>query len=295
MRPSAQLLSRGFWGRSLDEAKRFTRIAVNLEAIRLPTAPFPLVDFTDPEQLARCKTISDADIGGFSKAALDFVPATDHELAHARFHGVISTALPENRPDVQRTGYAAWRTRDPQPTLFGKGLWDIDPYAYLAIRLKADEYHYFVNLQTDSIVPTDIHQHRLDPDRLGEWETIYIKWQDFVRTNHGRVVEPQSEMLRQRLKTVGLGLPYGFLGTFDLRIQSIWATNEKAKEDLAREQEDEEEYLEMERTCAANTKKLDARMQEDDDEYEGLRALKDRQGTSKPQPDAVAHEPKDRP
>ncbi|KAK5001825.1 hypothetical protein LTR39_006846, partial [Cryomyces antarcticus] len=161
MHCTPRLLAPGFWKRSLDEFKRQSNIAIKLEGIRKRTTPFPLIHFDDASSLEACKTISDADVGGFSHASLDYVPPSSSEPAHVRFHGNISLDLPPNRPEIQRTGYAAWRTKDRPPTLFGKSLWDIDPYRYLALRVKSDGRAYFVNLQTESIVPTDIHQHRL--------------------------------------------------------------------------------------------------------------------------------------
>ena len=206
--------------------------ALKQEAIRTPTGPFHLITFDGAASVQACKTMSDADIGAFSRASLDFVPPSEREAAHARFHGNISIDLPPNRPQVQRTGYAGWRTLDRGFTVFGKSLWDIDPYTYLAMRIKSDGRKYFVNLQTESIVHTDLHQHRLYATRPGEWETVLIKWHEFVRTNHGVVVEPQSEMLRQKVRTVGVGLTDRIPGAFDLCIQRIWATNGLTDEDV---------------------------------------------------------------
>ena len=172
-----------------------------------------------------CKTMSDADLGGFSRVTLEHVAATPSERSHARFYGTISTQLPPNRPHIQRTGYAAWRNRDRRATIFGKSLWDIDPYTYLAMQIKSDGRKYFVNVQTETVVPTDLHQHRLYARRPGEWETVLIKWGDFVRTNHGVVVEPQREMLRQKVRTIGVGLIDRVPGPFELSIAQIWATN----------------------------------------------------------------------
>lgn len=195
--------------------------------------------------------MSDADLGGYTKASLDWIPAdvssspslTQNTHGYARFHGNISTELPKNRPQIQRTGYAAWRTKDRPPTIFGKSLWDIDPYAYLALRVKSDGRKYFVNLQTESIVPTDIHQHRLYARRPGEWETVLIKWNDFVRTNHGAVVEPQNELNRQKVRTIGIGLIDRLPGKFDLSIDRIWATNKLTAEDAAEDGRLEEGQL----------------------------------------------------
>ncbi|KUI65663.1 Complex I intermediate-associated protein 30, mitochondrial [Cytospora mali] len=233
-------LSKGFWGRSLDEFKRLSNIVLKLEGVKGPSGPLELHSFRAQESMETCRPMSDADIGGFSKVNLDWIPpkaptksqsAADNPNGHARFHGTISIKLPKDILGVERSGYAAWRTLDRPPTLFGKSLWDIDPYAYLALRVKSDGRSYLVNIQTDSVVPTDLHQHRLFSRRPGEWETVLIKWNDFVRTNHGFVVEPQAEMLRRKVRTVGIGLTDRIPGPFDLSIERIWATNDPHEAD----------------------------------------------------------------
>ena len=177
--------------------------------------------------------MSDADLGGYSRAALEQVPRNPLGPAHARFHGSISTDLPRNRPQVQRTGFAGWRNKDRKATLFGKSLWDVDPYIYLALRVKADGRKYFVNVQTESVVYTDLHQHRLHVRKSGEWETIHIDFNAFVRTNHGEVVEPQTEMMRQKVRTIGISLTDRVPGPFDLAISRIWASNRTDEEDFS--------------------------------------------------------------
>jgi NADH dehydrogenase [ubiquinone] 1 alpha subcomplex assembly factor 1 len=233
----------GFWRRSLDELKRQSKIAVRLEGLHKPNQPFPLVRFEEESALGGCKVMSDADMGGFSKASLTHIPGTGpiegeqqsqpqpHSQSqpqtppHALFAGRISTELPPNRPEIQRSGYAAWRTRDRGTSLFGKLLWDIDPYAFLALRIKSDGRKYFVNIQTESIVPTDLHQHLLPSYTPGEWETVTIPFSSFVRTNYGMVVEPQREMMRQKVRSVGIGLIDRVPGPFELCIADVWATN----------------------------------------------------------------------
>ena len=155
------------------------------------------------------------------------MPARRPAPAHLRFHGAISTRLPRDRLDLQRSGYAAFRNRDRAATLLGRSVWNVDPYTYLGLRIKSDGRRYHVNLQTDTIVPTDIHQHRLYARTPGEWETVLIRWADFVRTNDGTVVEPQSEMQRNSLRSVGIGLIDRVEGPFDLCISQVWATDEK--------------------------------------------------------------------
>ena len=175
--------------------------------------------------MEKCKRMSDKDLGGFSTVNLDFHPETADEPSHARFHGTISTELPRDQLNVYRTGYAAWRTKDQGRSIFGKMAWDVEAYNYMAVHFKSDGRKYFINVQTDNVVPTDIHQHRLYAKTPGEWETVLIKFSEFVRTNHGEPVQPQRAMLTQRMLTVGIGLIDRIPGPYDLCISRIWATN----------------------------------------------------------------------
>lgn len=79
--------------------------AWNSEALHTPTKPYVLLDFEDDSAVAGCKTMADRAVGGFSTASLDYVPAdpATQSPAHARFHGSISTKLPNNWR-VERTG-----------------------------------------------------------------------------------------------------------------------------------------------------------------------------------------------
>ncbi|OAA60136.1 complex I intermediate-associated protein 30 [Cordyceps fumosorosea ARSEF 2679] len=246
MRATQPQWRKSFLSRSLDELKRRSSIAWNLEAVKGPQGPRTLYEFTDSESTRDCILMSDDLIGGSSKSHLDYVTCPSTSLpstatstssssssssssspsSYARFHGSISTALPSDRLKIKRTGYAAFRTPNQAPTLFGKSVWDIDPYTYLALRVKSDGRAYFVNVQTEGVEPTDLHQHRLFAKRPGQWETVLIKWNDFVRTNYGFVVEPQTEILRQRVATVGVGLTDRVEGPFELCIQRVWATNQ---------------------------------------------------------------------
>ncbi|KND90381.1 Complex I intermediate-associated protein 30, mitochondrial [Tolypocladium ophioglossoides CBS 100239] len=228
MQTTRPLLARGFLARSMDELRRRSSIAWNLEAVKGPQGPRPLYDFRTEERVRDCILMSDALIGGCSSGRLDYVSRGPGRApaSFARFHGHISTALPPDRPGIQRSGYAAWRTPDQPPTLFGKAVWDIDPYTYLALRIKSDGRAYLVNLQTEAVEPTYLHQHRLFAKRPGQWETVLVKWNDFVRTNYGFVVEPQTELLRQKVRSVGVGLTDRVEGPFELCVERVWATNQ---------------------------------------------------------------------
>jgi len=207
-------------------------LALKLEALQVPNKPYILWEFTTPDSVKACADMSDNDIGGFSHANLDFIPQIGQEPAHLRFSGTISNELPPGNAQIERTGYAAWRTEDRPPTMFGKSLWNVDPYAFLALRVKTDGRKYKVNVQTESLVYSDLHQHRLYARRPGNWETVLIKWTDFVRTNHGMVVEPQSEILKEKVRTIGLGLTDRLAGPFEMCISRIWATNGLTPEEV---------------------------------------------------------------
>lgn len=214
---------------------QLTSTALKLEGLSTPRKAFPLIRLGDADDLKQFKKMSDKDIGGFSTASLDHHPGTQNEPAHARFHGTISTQLPQNQPHIQRTGYAGFRTLERGRTIFGPSFWDVSRYGYLALQFKSDGRKYFVNVQTDSIVPTDIHQHLLHSKTPGEWETLLIKWSEFVRTNHGQVVEPQREMLTQKVRTVGISLIDRIPGPYDLSIGNVWATNATGEDEILRD------------------------------------------------------------
>lgn len=244
----------------MDEFKRQATFAIKMEGLHVPTKPFPLIKFEEELSDQRCKIMCDSDAGGFSKASLTYVPGAAHidrtvgegdsdrnkggvivseqgkEPSHAVFKGVISNELPPNRPNIQRSGYAGFRTLDRGMSLWGKLLWDLSPYGYLALRIKSDGRKYFVNFQTESIVPTDLHQHLLPSYTPGEWETVTIPFAAFVRTNYGQVVEPQSEMMTTKVRSVGISLIDRVPGPFELSVADIYATNKPPKRRMSSEE-----------------------------------------------------------
>lgn len=79
--------------------------AWNMDALTVPSKPYYLLDFEDPETVPACKTFSDRAVGGYSEVKLEHVQGQPESNVppHARFHGKISTRLPDNWR-VQRTG-----------------------------------------------------------------------------------------------------------------------------------------------------------------------------------------------
>ncbi|RHZ43169.1 uncharacterized protein CDV56_101304 [Aspergillus thermomutatus] len=61
------------------------------------------------------------------------------------------------------------------------------------------------------------------------------------------VVEPQTSLLRQRVKSIGIGLTDRVEGPYDLRIHRIWATNGIS----------EAEFEDEKRICGADALPID--------------------------------------
>ncbi|KAN0063156.1 hypothetical protein ACQY0O_004320 [Thecaphora frezii] len=65
---------------------------------------------------------------------------------------------------------------------------------------------FFVNIQTDGPVTSDLFQHRLylDESKGSDWQTVLIPLDDFVLTNTGQVSSSQVSMMREKVRTVGI-------------------------------------------------------------------------------------------
>ncbi|KAI8967997.1 complex I intermediate-associated protein 30-domain-containing protein [Mycotypha africana] len=161
----------------------------------------------------------DKDIGGFSEAKLEITAE-----GKGKFSGNISLDLPLDK-EIKQSGYAAIRTKPRKDTLFGTPCWDTSLFRYLALHVKGDNRKYFVNIQTDGVVKTDLYQHRLFLRTPGQWETVLIPFKDFILTNNGVIQEDQIEMFREKVKTVGLSLMDRREGPFSIEIDWIKAMN----------------------------------------------------------------------
>ncbi|KAL1901207.1 hypothetical protein Cpir12675_000573 [Ceratocystis pirilliformis] len=230
MRNTAALLAKGFWGRTMAHIQRQVQIVTKMENIRGPSGPYELQKFEGPDDVEDIKLMSDQEFGGFSTSNSEYISTREDsngrsDRGYMRWYGTISNQLPKDRFKVKRSGFAAFRTCDQKLTAFGYGKWDVDPWNYLALRIKSDGRSYFINIMTESIVPQDVFQHRLFAKRPGEWETVLIDWRDFMRTNHGMVIEPQIQLIKQRVLTVGISLIDRKPGPFELCVERIWATN----------------------------------------------------------------------
>jgi NADH dehydrogenase [ubiquinone] 1 alpha subcomplex assembly factor 1 len=140
------------------------------------------------------------------------------------------------RPGLEkrvRGGYAGFRNKH-RSTLFGEMTEDLSQHRYLALRVRASGHprtrtSYYVNLQTDGPVSTDLWQHRLYFRRDdGGWENLLVPLDSFVLTNSGEVSDTGVEMHRQRVRSIGISLlggNSGVEGAYELGIDSVRAVN----------------------------------------------------------------------
>ncbi|KAA8904302.1 hypothetical protein TRICI_005528 [Trichomonascus ciferrii] len=183
---------------------------------------------------------SDQELGGYSTAHLDLIsshsnkPSEGDKAAVAvqadgtpeqfgRFHGNLNLDLPPSRPDVVQSGYAMFRTRDMKPTWrnpLQSEFWNWERCDKLMLRVRGDRRKYFVNIQAESPLITDLYQHRLFLKTPGQWETVLIPLSDFILTNWG-VIQHQQEMDLQHIRTIGIGLIDKQYGPFSLDIDWI--------------------------------------------------------------------------
>ncbi|OBZ80600.1 Complex I intermediate-associated protein 30, mitochondrial, partial [Choanephora cucurbitarum] len=192
--------------------------AINLDGLRGWQKEMPIASLKTEKDRQQWAIGCDKDIGGFSEAELDVVDGV------GRFHGKISLDLPTNQ-DIKQSGYAAIRTKPRDQTLFGTPCFDTSLFRYLALRVKGDERKYFVNIQTDGVVKTDLFQHRLFLRTPGQWETVMIPFKDFILTNNGMIQEDQLEMFREKVKTVGISLMDRKEGPFEIHVEWVKAMN----------------------------------------------------------------------
>ena len=107
-----------------------------------------------------------------------------------------------------------------------------------------------------------MHRGAIGSSDTGQWETVLIKFHEFVRTNLGLVTEPQSEMLRQKVKSFGIGLTDRQAGPFELAIGAIWATNLNERGQVDGRTDYEEGDHGSARLCEVTEEKLAARAEE---------------------------------
>ncbi|KAG0705726.1 complex I intermediate-associated protein CIA30 [Suillus ampliporus] len=220
-----------------DSSIKILRMEGADEPSRAPLTLFRMNSKQDIEQFA---TGCDADIGGTSTVHLELDESPGRNKgsgskATGRFWGDMRLDVRSELQGRIRGGYAGFRSQ-PRPTLFGEMVNDVSNHQFLALRLRLGgdprlRNSYFVNLQTDGPITTDLWQHRLYFQRNdGGWEDVFIPFENFILTNTGELVQYQIAMMRERIRTVGISLlggNSGVSGSYDLGIDSVRAVNEE--------------------------------------------------------------------
>ncbi|KAK2460924.1 hypothetical protein APHAL10511_007394 [Amanita phalloides] len=218
-----------------DSAVRVLRMQGAEEPSRLPRTIFTFNSHDDIRQFAKgC----DADIGGTSTVHLDLDESPKNnasigKTASGVFWGDMRLGVRTDLEGKIRGGYAGFRNKA-RPTLFGDLLEDVSNHRYLALRLRlsgdpSTHNSYFVNIQTDGAISTDLWQHRLYFQRHDNvWEDIFIPFNNFVRTNSGEVSEDQIKMYKEKVRSIGISLlggNSGSAGKYELGIESMRIVN----------------------------------------------------------------------
>lgn len=200
-------------GLNTSVGRLFARSAARAEAVQT------VLDFKSApaESMDKCMTRCDQELGGHSTVHLSY----DDSMRAAHFHGYLNLDLPKNNPEITRSGYAMFRTKDQTESwLTGNSYWDWTEYSSLVLRVRGDRRKYLVNIQANTPLVTDLFQHRLFLNRPGEWETVVIPLNDFVMTNWG-VIQDGCEINKSEIKTVGIGLLDKQYGPYSLHVDWI--------------------------------------------------------------------------
>ncbi|TFK40234.1 complex I intermediate-associated protein CIA30 [Crucibulum laeve] len=203
-------------------------------------APRTLFTFNSQEDINLFATGCDGDIGGKSTVYLDLDENPEHNAgigkqATSVFWGEMRLGVKPAYEGKIRGGYAGFRNKT-RPTLFGNMLEDVSTHEYLALRLRlagdpSTRNSYFVNIQTDGPISTDLWQHRLYFRKQdNSWENVFVPFDSFVRTNSGELSTEQIGMYREKIRSIGISLLGGnsrVEGRYELGIDSISVVNEE--------------------------------------------------------------------
>ncbi|SCV70176.1 BQ2448_1570 [Microbotryum intermedium] len=233
---------RSYLNRSIEHLRDRSAEVFRAQPFHMNGSVLPLVTMKSNEDLRQFIKGCDADLGGKSIVNLDLGPE-----GKGRFWGSLSNELHTGRRKegvIERGGYAGFRTKQ-RTTLFGTRFWDTGLHDFLRLRVKnsGDGMRYFVNIQTDGPVRSDLFQHRLwlpspsSPEAPHEWCDVLIPFDDFALTNSGDMSELQIEMYRAKVRTVGISVLGPRQGRYELGIESIDAVSlDEAQADLARKE-----------------------------------------------------------
>lgn len=158
-----------------------------------------LFDFTNAKAADGWRAIDDRVMGGLSQSRL--APTAEES---ATFEGTISLA--------NNGGFASIRSPEQERDLSGAaGVW---------LLVRGDDHEYSMNLRgADDLQGID-HRHSFRT-RKGEWEEIFLPFDDFVPMYRGVRVLNSPRLKRDRVITVGFMFRSKEPGPFRLEIKRI--------------------------------------------------------------------------
>lgn len=196
--------------------------------------PLPIFELTRPSDLEQFAIGSDADVGGLSTVQLAIEEGSGSGSGsdmrpRGVFRGVLKNELgptAEKAGVIKRGGYAGFRTKV-RKMLLGEQTWNADHHQFLRLRVRnsGDEMKYYVNIQTEGPISTDIFQHRLWLGKVGEWEDVLIPFSNFALTNKGEVMKNQFEMPRDEIRTIGISV-LEKPGVYELGLEKVDCVSE---------------------------------------------------------------------
>lgn len=159
---------------------------------------YVLCDFEKQDDAKQWRSIDDVVMGGISDSRFE----TNESIA--RFHGHVSL---ENNG-----GFASVRSLPRN--------WNLDGSPGLRLRVKGDGKQYKFCIKTDSNFDGVLYQARFQPAK-DEWDTIELRFDDFVPTFRGRLVESAPPLNGADVRTLGFMISDKQSGMFELKIDWI--------------------------------------------------------------------------
>lgn len=160
-----------------------------------------LFDFADSQAAREWASIDDTVMGGVSTSRIESTGE-----GSVTFAGNVSLA--------NNGGFASVRSEARARNLSG--------FAGISLRIRGDGNRYKVNLKHDASFDGVLYRAAFETAR-GEWQTVRLRFEDFVPTFRGRVIRDAEPLHRERIVSIGLMISDRQAGPFRLEVARIEA------------------------------------------------------------------------
>jgi len=176
--------------------------------------------FHEAKEIDKYVVTTDRVVGGDTVAALSLKRYTS--FASGCFEGIVRFEPDEAYPNG---GFANFRTKQEQRSVFELPFLSMWTYSALAMRVKTDGRMYRFNLHSCDHSKEDVYQVEFTT-RPGAWDTLVMPFPSFRLVSRGRVRHDQYEFDRSALDGMGVLLADQQEGPFKMEIQWIKAIKE---------------------------------------------------------------------